>query len=83
MTAGLLLDNDDMVADWASDITSALSSWIGLLASLENRQLVGAALFSSYNTMNADFSYYGDTSVGYSVPRRYYELNLSSVHYCT
>lgn len=64
MTKGLLLDADDVVALWAFTTHNKVPLKVDrALGILENNQIVGAALFSNCNSMNADLSYYGKSTL--------------------
>ncbi len=80
---GLLIDADAYVANWAystyNKVPMHVDRGIGIV---EDGQLVGAALFTCYNTMNADFSYYGRMTLTPGIVRSLarialYELRLS------
>lgn len=83
MTKGLLLDCDAQVAAWAfqaySRVPMHMDRAIGVI---ENGMLVGAAMFSSYNGVNAELSYYGKGTVTLGIVRALakialYELRLA------
>lgn len=83
MPKGLLLDADTIVATWAfqahNKVPFSVDRAIGIV---ENGVIVGAVLFSSCNTMNADLSYYGKGTVTLGIVRALarialYELRLS------
>lgn len=83
MSKGLLLDADDYVAAWAFHTHNKVSIKVDrALGIVENGQLVGAALFSSYNSMNAELSYYGKGTITLGIIRALarialYELRLA------
>ncbi len=83
MTKGLLLDADEFVADWAFKTYGKVPIKIDrALGIIENNQIVGAALFHGYNSMNAELSYYGRGSVTVGIVRALarialYELRLA------
>lgn len=83
MSKGLLLDADDFVAAWAFQTYNKVPMKVDrALGIIENGQLVGAALFSSYNSMNAELSYYGKGTVTVGIIRALarialYELRLA------
>lgn len=83
MTKGLLIDADAQVAAWAfhtySKVPIHVHRAIGIV---EDGQIVGAALFTNYNTMDAHFSYYGKNTITLGIARALarvalYELRLS------
>lgn len=83
MSKGLLLDADDLVASWAfakhGKIPFKFDRAFGIV---EGNELIGAAIFSSFNTMNAELSYYGKGSVTVGIVRALarialYELRLA------
>lgn len=83
MTKGVLIDADAMVASWAYATYNrqpiAVNRAIGII---EKRELVGAALFTDYNSVNADLSYYGKNTLTSGIVRllakiALHELNLS------
>jgi len=80
---GLLLNADALVAAWAfkeyNKVPMLVDKAVGII---ENNQIVGAALFHSYNTVNAEFSYYGKNTFTLGIIRglariALTELNLS------
>lgn len=80
---GVLLDADKLVMDWAFKthnlVPIHMDRAIGIV---EDGKLVGAAMFSSYNTVNANFSYYGKATLTRGIVRvlakiALYELKLS------
>ena len=83
MSSGLLLDCDQAVAEWAffhhKLFPMKVDRAFGIISS--NKEIVGAALFSSYNSINAELSYYGKKSVTRGIVRALakialYELRL-------
>ena len=83
MTKGLLLDCDEHVAAWAYQTHNRFpvkaDRAIGIV---EDGKLIGAVLFSSYNSMNAELSYYGKNTVTVGIVRAIakialYELRLA------
>lgn len=83
MTKGLLIDGDVHVAAWAfqehNKVPHHVDRAIGVV---ENNALIGAALFHSYNTMNANLSYYGKGTLTLGIIRALskialYELQLA------
>lgn len=83
MSYGLLLDLDQEVADWAfathKIFPMKIDRGFGIIDN--NKQLVGAALFSSYNSVNAELSYYGKKTITRGIIRALakialYELRL-------
>jgi RimJ/RimL family protein N-acetyltransferase len=83
MTKGLLIGFDDEVAAWAFATHNKAPTHVNrAFGIVENSQIIGAALFSHYNSMNADLSYYGKGSVTPGIIRALarvalYELHLS------
>lgn len=64
MTKGLLLDADDVVSLWAFTTYNKIPFKVDrALGVIEGNQIVGAAIFSNCNSMNADFSYYGKSTL--------------------
>src|ERR1700744_6276783 len=60
MTAGVLIGMDEQVAAWAFKAYNRAPMHVDkAIGVVENNQLIGAALFTSYNTVNVEFSYYG------------------------
>jgi len=83
MSRGILINADAEVAAWAfaayNRYPMKIDRAIGIV---ENGALVGAALFSSYNTVNAEFHYYGKNTFTRGILRSLakialYELRLS------
>ncbi len=83
MPKGLLLDCDEHVAAWAfkthNKIPLKIDRAIGVI---DKNQIVGAILFSSYNTVNAELSYYGKNTISVGIIRAIakialYELRLA------
>lgn len=83
MRRGLLIDADQYVATWAFQAYNKVPYHVDrAIGIVEEGQLVGAALFSAYNTMNANFSYYGKNTLTPGIVRglariALYELRLS------
>lgn len=80
---GLLIDADEYVANWAyttyNKVPMHVDRGIGIV---EDGKLVGAALFTCYTSINADFSYYGRMTLTPGIVRSLarialYELRLS------
>lgn len=70
MRKGLLLDADEAVAMWAFTTYNKVPFKVDrALGVIENGQLVGAALFSGCNSMNADLSYYGRSTLTLGIVR--------------
>lgn len=64
MTKGLLLDCDAHVAGWAFQTHNRVPVLVDrAIGIVENNQLIGAALFTSYNSVSAELSYYGKNSL--------------------
>ncbi len=80
---GLLLGSDDFVAAWAFRVHNRVPIHVDrAFGIIENNQIVGAALFSCYNTVNAELSYYGRNSITRGIIRdlakiALYELRLA------
>ncbi len=83
MRRGLLIDADQLVAAWAyktyNKVPMHVDRGIGIV---EDGQLIGAALFTCFNSVNADFSYYGRMTLTPGIVRglariALYELHLS------
>lgn len=83
MKKGLLIDCDRIVSEWAfkeyNRFPIAVDRAIGIV---EDGKIIGAALFTSYNAHNANFSYYGKDTLTAGIARglakiALYELNLS------
>jgi len=83
MTKGILLDADAHVAAWAfQEYNKVPIQFSRALGIIDDGQLVGAAIFSSYNYANADLSYYGKWTVTPGIVRgltriALYELRLA------
>ena len=83
MIKGLLFDADEVVTSWVFTTYNKVPFKVDrALGVLEDGKLVGAALFSSYNTMNADLSYYGKNSITPGITKALarialYELRLA------
>lgn len=83
MTKGILLDADAMVTHWAFNeydkVPTLVDRAVGIV---EGGKLVGAVLFSGFNSMNADLSYYGRSTITLGIVKALarialYELQLS------
>lgn len=83
MTKGILIDADDYVAQWAFSTHSKFPMKVDrAIGIVENGQLVGAALFTNYNSVDAELSYYGKWTVSLGIMRSLarialYELQLA------
>jgi RimJ/RimL family protein N-acetyltransferase len=83
MTRGILIDADEAVSTWAFSTYNRTPMKIDrAIGIVEDGKLVGAALFSSYNTINAEFHYYGRNTFTRGIVRALakialYELRLS------
>lgn len=83
MSKGLLLDCDAQVIAWAFQTYNKMPMHIDrAIGVVEDGLLVGAALFSSYNSVNAELSYYGKNTVTVGIIRALskialYELRLA------
>lgn len=70
MPKGILLDADEMVAAWAyREYRRAPLLTDRAVGIIEDGQLVGAVLFTSFNTMNVDLSYYGKSTISLGIVR--------------
>jgi len=80
---GLLLDCDAQVAAWAFETYHRAPMHVDrALGILDNGLLVGAVLFTNYNTLNAELSYYGKSTATVGIFRAIarialYELRLA------
>ena len=83
MTRGLLIDCDDKVSAWAFAAYNKEPFLVDrAFGIIEKGQIVGAVLFSSYNTVNANLSYYGRNTLTAGIVRdlsriALYELRLA------
>ena len=83
MTKGLLLDCDDQVAAWAYQTYNRFPVKTDrALGIIDDGKLIGAVLFSSYNSVNAELSYYGKHTITAGIIRvvakiALYELKLA------
>lgn len=83
MSKGLLLDADSFVAAWAFETANRVAVKVDRAVGIvENNQIVGAALFTSYNSFNAELSYYGKGTFTVGIVRSLarialYELRLA------
>lgn len=81
MTKGLLVDADALVAAWAFEFHNKVPIHVDrALGIVENNQIVGAALFSSYNGVNADLSYYGKNTLTLGIIRALVRIGLYELH---
>lgn len=81
MAKGLLLDCDAQVSAWAFYTHNRIPMHIDrALGIVENGELVGAALFSSYNSVNAELSYYGKNTVTVGIVRALARIALYELH---
>ena len=80
---GLLLDCDAHVAAWAFQAYHHVPMHVDrALGIVDNNVLVGAVLFTNYNTINAELSYYGKNTITVGIIRALarialYELRLA------
>lgn len=80
---GLLLDCDAEVAAWAFQTYHRAPMHVDRAVGIvDNNQLVGAVLFTNYNTINAEMSYYGNGTATVGIFRALarialYELRLA------
>jgi hypothetical protein len=83
MTKGILLDCDAQVAAWSFQTYKRLPMHVDrALGVLEDGILVGGILFTSYNGVNAELSYYGKNTITVGIIRTVarialYELRLA------
>lgn len=83
MPRGLLFGSDELVAEWAFKAYNRVPLKVDrAFGIVEDGKLVGAALFSSYNTVNAELSYYGNNTMTRGILRELarialYELRLA------
>lgn len=83
MSKGLLIDADAFVTAWAFNTTKRVPMKVDrAIGIIEDNQLVGAALFTSYNMFNAELSYYGKNTFTVGIVRALarialYELRLA------
>lgn len=81
MAKGLLLDCDEQVAKWAFKTFNRFPMKVDrAFGIVDNSELVGAALFSSYNSMNAELSYYGKNTVTPGIARALARIALYELH---
>lgn len=80
---GVLLDCDQHVIQWVyANQYCVPMHFDRALGIVEDGKIVGAALFSSYNSVNAEFSYYGKGSLTHGIVHvlariALYELRLA------
>lgn len=85
MAKGLLIGADALVSSWAFNFHNKIPIHVDrAFGVVENNQIVGAALFSSFNTVNAEFSYYGRGTLTLGIIRALakcalYDLRLSRI----
>lgn len=81
MTRGLLLGADALVAAWAfkehNKTPMLVDRAIGIV---EDNQIVGAALFHSYNSVNAELSYYGKNTFTVGIMRSLARIALTELN---
>lgn len=78
---GLLLDCDEQVAAWAFKTYNRFPQHVDrALGIVDNGELVGAALFTSYNSMNVELSYYGKNTVTPGIARALARFGLYELH---
>lgn len=83
MSKGLLIDCDQQVAAWAFQAYKRFPVLVDrAFGVIEDGQLIGAAIFTSYNSVNAEFSFYGKNALTPGIIRAIarialYELRLS------
>src|SRR5216684_9252844 len=80
---GLLLDCDAQVAAWAFQTYHRASMHVDRAVGIVDHHMqVGAVLFTNYNSLNAELSYYGKSTITVGIIRALarialYELRLS------
>lgn len=83
MSRGLLVGADSIVTAWAFKTHNRIPLLVDrAYGIIEDNKIIGAALFSCYNTVNAELSYYGKDSVTRGIIRELakialYELRLA------
>ena len=81
MTKGLLLNCDALVSAWAFETHNRAPMLVDrAFGVVEDNKIVGAALFSSYNTVNAEFSYYGKGSLTLGIIKALAKIALYELH---
>jgi RimJ/RimL family protein N-acetyltransferase len=81
MAKGLLLNCDNLVTAWAFKTHNKVPMLVDRsFGVIENGQIVGAALFSSYNTVNAEFSYYGKGTLTLGIVKALAKIALYELH---
>jgi hypothetical protein len=85
MAKGLLIGADALVAAWAFKTYNRVPIHVDrAFGVVEDNRIIGAALFTSCNTVNAEFSYYGTDTLTVGIIRSLarvalYDLRLSRV----
>src|SRR5882724_12840849 len=78
---GLLLDCDAQVAAWAFQTYHRTPMHVDrALGIIDNGLLVGAVLFTNYNTLNAELSYYGKGTATVGIFRAIARIALYELH---
>jgi hypothetical protein len=81
MRKGLLIGSDKEVAAWAfknhNRVPIHVDKAFGII---EDGKLVGAALFSCYNMVNAEFSFYGKGALTRGIIRELAKIALYELH---
>ena len=81
MRKGILLDCDAHVAAWAFQTYKRQVMHVDrAIGIIENNQIIGAALFTSYNGVNAELSYYGENSVSLGILKGLARIALYELH---
>jgi len=81
MPAGILLDMDEHVSAWAFRAYNKRPIHVDrAIGIIDNNQLVGAALFTSYNGVNANLSYYGKSTLSRGIVRCLAKIALYELH---
>jgi RimJ/RimL family protein N-acetyltransferase len=83
---GLLVDADDIVANWAFATYKMPPMLVDrALGILDNGKICGAILFQNWNRINVDMSYYGENTLSPGIVRTLCRFGLSvlNVSRCT
>ena len=81
MSKGILIGSDQLVAQWAFATHNRVPMHVDrAFGIIENNQIVGAALFTSYNSVNAEFSYYGKNTITLGIARALARIALYELH---
>lgn len=78
---GLLLDCDALVAGWAFETYKRTPMHVDRAVGIvENNVLIGAVLFTNYNSINAELSYYGKNTFTVGILRALARIALYELH---